>query len=70
MTTITDLIEDWIQIRTTLQKQIATLESAKAHMEANVPESTTSETITRLKGWVGELNKLLKVYSNADRPRT
>lgn len=63
MTTISDLIEDWIQIRATLQKQITMLESGKINTGTTVPQITTNETISRLKGWVGELNKLLKDHS-------
>jgi uncharacterized protein YicC (UPF0701 family) len=67
MTTINDFIEEWIQIRTTLQKQITALESGKSSEGTNVVESTIEETIDRLKSWVSELNKLLKDYSSARR---
>jgi hypothetical protein len=43
------------------------LESGKMPTGMNVPESTTHETIVRLKACVGELNKLLKEYSNIPR---
>ncbi len=61
--TINDLIEEWIQIRTTLQRQITALESGKLPAGTNVVESSIEDTIVRLKGWVGELNKLLKQFS-------
>ncbi len=66
MTTINDLIEDWIQIRTILQKQITALESGKVAAGTNV-KSTNEETTVRLKEWVGEINKLLKDYSSIPR---
>ena len=65
MTTINDLIEDWIQIRSTLQRQIHMLDSGEMHTGTNILDSTTKETIVRLKDWVSELNKLLKEYSRA-----
>ncbi|MGD0635512.1 MAG: hypothetical protein ABSA13_14770 [Beijerinckiaceae bacterium] len=64
MTMINELIEDWIQIRATFQRQIKALESVQIHVETGTPDNTTKETVIRLKVWVSELNKLLKEYSN------
>jgi len=61
---INELIEDWIQIRATFQRQIKALESVQIHVETGTPDNTTKETVIRLKVWVSELNKLLKEYSN------
>jgi hypothetical protein len=33
------------------------------HTGTNFPDRTTQETITRLKGWINELNALLKEFS-------
>ncbi|MDR3461739.1 MAG: hypothetical protein P4L76_05420 [Beijerinckiaceae bacterium] len=65
MTTINEFIEDWIQIRSTFQRQIKTLESVHIHVETGIPATTTKETVVRLKVWVGELNKLLKEHAQA-----
>ena len=65
MTGINDLIEDWIQIRSTLQRQIKALESGQIHTAKDIPDSTTKETVIRLKSWVSELNKLLKEHSRS-----
>jgi hypothetical protein len=63
MTTTTDLIEDWIQIRSTFQRQIQMLESDKMQTASSIQDATTKETIIRLKAWIIDLNKLLKEYS-------
>jgi len=65
MIMINEFIEDWIQIRSTFQRQIKTLESVTIHVETGIPDNTTKETVVRLKGWVGELNKLLKEHAQA-----
>jgi hypothetical protein len=51
MTGINDLIEDWIQIRSTFQRQIKALESGQIHTEKDISDSTTKETVIRLKSW-------------------
>jgi cob(I)alamin adenosyltransferase len=63
MAEIKHLIEEWIQIRATLQRQVKMLESGELHTGTNFPDRTTQETITRLKGWINELNALLKEFS-------
>jgi hypothetical protein len=63
MTTIYDMVEDWIQIRSTLQRQIQMLESGQIQAGAKDAESAITGTILRLKGWVHELNELLKEHS-------
>ncbi len=55
MVTIKDIIEEWIQIRSMLQKQLKALESGQL-----VIGSTTEATKIRLKRWIDELNALLK----------
>ena len=63
MAEIKHLIEEWIQIRATLQRQVKMLESGEWHTGTHIPDRTTQETIARLKGWINELNSLLKEFS-------
>ena len=63
MAEIKHLIEEWSQIRATLQRQLKMLESGEVHIGTNIPDSATQETIARLKGWINELNSLLKEFS-------
>jgi hypothetical protein len=44
VTTTTNLIEDWIQMRSTLQRQLKMLES---HTGDKIPDSTTRDTTVR-----------------------
>jgi hypothetical protein len=65
MTTINDLIEDWIQMRATLQRQLKALESGQITTGDAIVGSTTEDTIIRVKKWINEFNTLLKEYTNA-----
>jgi hypothetical protein len=65
MTTINDLIEDWIQMRATLQRQLKALEAGQITTGDAIVGSTTEDTIIRVKKWINELNTLLKEYTNA-----
>ena len=67
MAIIHDFVEDWIEMRSKLQRQLKLLESGKMGTETNVVGSTTEATIIRLKKWIDELNDLLKEYAHADR---
>ena len=49
MATVKDLIEDWIEIRSTLQRQLEMLESEQMDMGAHLSDTTTKETIVRIK---------------------
>jgi hypothetical protein len=62
MAGIHDLIEDWIQMRAALQRQLKLFESG----ELGTGPSTDA-TIVRIRIWIDELNSLLKTYSSADR---
>ena len=62
VTITTDLIEDWIQIRSTLQRQIKMLESG----QAGIASVDTKTTIIRLRTWVVDLNALLKEHALVD----
>ena len=68
MTTTTDLIEDWIQIRSTLQRQLKMLESETMHTGDNIPDSTARDTTARVRRCIDELNSLLKEHASAPKP--
>ena len=63
MVTIHDFVEDWIEMRSKLQRQLKLIET-----ETNAVGSTTEATKIRIKKWIDELNDLLKEHANADRP--
>jgi hypothetical protein len=65
MATVKDLIEDWIEIRSTLQRQLEMLESGQMQMGTHLSDNTKRETIVRIKTSIGELNALLKGYARA-----
>ena len=67
MAIIHDFVEDWIEMRSKLQRQLKLLESGKMGTGTNVIGSTTEATIIRIKKWIDELNDLLKEYAHADR---
>jgi hypothetical protein len=56
---IKDLVEEWIQMRSTLRRQLELLKSAEMHTGTNGSD-TTQETIARIEKWISELNALLK----------
>jgi hypothetical protein len=58
MVVINDLVEDWIQIRSTLQRQLKMLQS-----ESDISESARNATIARIKSAIEEMNALLKEYA-------
>jgi hypothetical protein len=68
MAIIHDFVEDWIEMRSKLQRQLKLLESGKMGEETYDIGSTIEGTTIRLKKWIAELNELLKEYANADRP--
>jgi hypothetical protein len=63
MTIIRDFVEDWIEIRSKLQRQLKLIETG-----TNVIGDTTETTKIRIKKLIDELNDLLKEYTHADRP--
>ena len=62
MAIIHDFVEDWIEMRCKLQRQLKMIETG-----TNVVGSTTEATKIRIKKWIDELNDLLKEYAHADR---
>jgi hypothetical protein len=66
MAIVHDFVEDWIEMRSKLQRQLKVLEGGMG-TEINVIGSTTEATKIRIKKWIDELNDLLKEYAHADR---
>jgi hypothetical protein len=60
--TVKDFVEDWIQMRIALQRQIRAMESREARPEGVVAETTDA----RLKLCLHELNALLKEHATAE----
>ena len=60
MSAMSDLIEDWIQIRSTLQRQLKTLESNQDQGPVDIPDETREMTVNHIKQWVADINSLLK----------
>ena len=65
MPTVKDLVEDWIEIRSTLQRQLEMRESGQMHMGTHLSDTTMKATIVRIMTWIGELSALLKKYARA-----
>jgi polyhydroxyalkanoate synthesis regulator protein len=65
MSTVHGFVEDWIEMRSKLQRQLKMLES-KELSEVNV-DNNKEATLTRIKKCIDELNALLKEYTRADR---
>jgi hypothetical protein len=63
MSAMSDLIEDWIQIRSTLQRQLKTLESNQAHAPLDIPDEMRETTANHVKQWIADINSLLKEYT-------
>jgi hypothetical protein len=63
MTEIKHLIEEWIEMRATLQRQLKMLESGEMRTGADIFDGATQTTIARIKGWINELNSVLKEFS-------
>ncbi len=64
MTTVVDFVEDWIEIRAKLQRQLKLLQAGEMRTQ-NAAGDTTAATIQHIKRWIDELNGLLKEYSRA-----
>ena len=57
MTAITDLIEDWIQMRSTLQRQLKMLESSEMYAGDKISDGTIGDTIVRVRRCIDELER-------------
>ena len=65
MVTLKDLIEDWIQMRSTLQQQLKMLETGEMRSGEKLPDSSTESAIAHIKNCIAELNSLLKEHAGA-----
>ena len=63
MSAMSDLIEDWIQIRSTLQRQLKTLNSNEGQGPVDIPDEMREMTVNHIKQWVADINSLLKEYT-------
>jgi hypothetical protein len=63
MAEIKHLIEEWIEMRGTLQRQLKMLESGEMRLGTAISDGATPATIARIKRWIDELNALLKEFS-------
>jgi len=63
MTAMSDLIEDWIQVRSTLQRQLKTLESNQDQGPVDIPDEMREMTVNHIKQWIADINSLLKEYT-------
>lgn len=67
MTTIKDLVEEWIEMRSKLQQQMKALEAGELRSGDAQLDSTTDATKVRVRKWIEELNALLKEYAGTSR---
>ena len=63
MSAMSDLIEDWIQIRSTLQRQLKTLDSNEGQGPVDIPDEMREMTVNHIKQWIADINSLLKEYT-------
>ena len=63
MSAMSDLIEDWIQIRSTLQRQLKTLDSNEGQGPVDIPDEMREMTVSHIKQWIADINSLLKEYT-------
>ena len=68
MTKVSDLIEDWIEMRAKLQRQLKMFEAGELLLGDETLVPTATSTAERLNRCIGELNALLKEFSRASRP--
>ena len=62
MTKIHDFVEEWIEIRSKLKRQLEVLDQGE-----EVLGSVTETTKMRIRTWIEELNALLKENASGDR---
>ena len=62
MTKIHDFVEEWIEIRSKLKRQLEVLDQGE-----EVLGSVTETTKMRIRTWIEELNALLKENASSDR---
>ncbi len=67
MLTTVNLVEDWIEMRVALQKQLKALEAGEMRTGAEDLDAKTSMIGARLKKIVAELTELLKEHARDSR---
>jgi hypothetical protein len=67
--TVTDLVEDWIEMRSKLQRQLKMLEAGEMRAGDKAFGSSTTATIERLNKCISELNDLLKEHASGIGPK-
>lgn len=65
MATVHDFVEEWIEIRAKLQRQLKPIDQAAGSSAAQ--NSATTTATVRIKKCIEELNALLKEHVAADR---
>jgi hypothetical protein len=60
---MTDPKEGWIEMRSTLQRQLKMFETGEMHASDKILGSTTTATVARLQKCVSELEDLLKEHA-------
>ena len=63
MGNLKDLIEDWIQMRSTLQKQAKMFKAGEIRSGGKLPDSSTESAIAHIENCIAELNSLLKKFA-------
>lgn len=67
MTTVHDFVEEWIEIRAKLQRQLKAHDTGEAGGGVATMQSAATETGARIKKCIAELNALLKEHAAADK---
>lgn len=67
MTTVHDFVEEWIEIRAKLQRQLKAPDAGQAGGVATMQSAAATETSARIKKCIAELNALLKEHAAADK---
>jgi len=71
MATVHDFVEEWIEIRAKLQRQLKPLDSGRTDAGGAVMESATATAASiRIKKCIEELNALLKEHAAADHVKS
>jgi hypothetical protein len=64
--TLKDVIEEWIEMRAKLQKQVKALETGELQGESKSINAATQTTVSHIKNCIGELNNLLKEHPRVE----
>ena len=64
--TVKDLIEDWIQMRSALQRQVQAIQKGELQTGGKELSHPKEAMVSQLKSLIEELNSLLKQYAGQD----